>query len=186
MGGWSMQGRKQRGFTLIELLTTVSVIAILGLVAVPSFRALRLNSERTVIVNAFFHALFYARSESIKRGKIVSLCRSVDGERCATNSARWTDGWIVFVNVDRDDPAERDPEELLLGVYEGWAGGEIISNRLTYSFRPQAQAVVNGTILFCDPRGPTDSRAIIISHTGRPRVSNRDSAGRALDCPQVT
>ena len=186
MGGWGMQGRKQRGFTLIELLTTVSVIAILGLVAVPSFRALRLNSERTVIVNAFFHALFYARSESIKRGKIVSLCRSVDGERCATNSARWTDGWIVFVNEDRDDPAERDPEESVLGVYEGWAGGEIISNRLTYSFRPQAQAVVNGTILFCDPRGPSESRAIIISHTGRPRVSHRDSAGRALNCPQVT
>jgi type IV fimbrial biogenesis protein FimT len=182
-----MQGRRVlRGFTLIELLATVSVVAILGLVAVPSFQSLRLNSERTVTVNAFFHALFYARSESIKRGKIVSLCRSMDGEQCATRSAGWTQGWIVFVNEDRDDPAERDPQEPVLGVYEGWRGGEIISNRLTYSFRPQAQAVVNGTILFCDPRGPAESRAIIISHTGRPRVSHRDSAGRALNCPQAS
>lgn len=182
-----MQGSRRRGgFTLIELLATVSVVAILGLVAVPSFQALRLNSERTVTVNAFFHALFYARSESIKRGKIVSVCRSVDGERCATHSAAWTDGWIVFVNDDRDDPAERDPQEAVLAVYEGWQAGSITSNRLTYSFRPHAQAVVNGTILFCDPRGPAESRAIIISHTGRPRVSNRDSAGRALNCPQAS
>ena len=177
-----MQGCK--GLTLVELVCTMAVVAILGTVAVPSLRAFLQNAERAATVNSFFHALFLARSEAIKRGEVVSLCRSADGQRCATRSAQWTDGWIVFANRDRDDPAERDAGEQVLAVHEGWDGGFISSNRLTYSFRPHTQGVVNGTILFCDPRGPSESRAIIISHTGRPRVSRTDASGKALNCPR--
>jgi len=172
-----------RGFTLIEMVSTMAVVAILGTLAVPSLRTFLQNAERAAAVNGFFHSLFLARSEAIKRGHVVSLCRSADGQRCATRSAQWTDGWIVFANRDRDDPAERDEDEDLLAVHEGWDNGLINSNRLTYSFRPHTQAVVNGTILFCDPRGPSESRAIIISHTGRPRVSRTDSSGKPLNCP---
>jgi hypothetical protein len=46
-----------------------------------------------------------------------------------------------------------------------------------------AQAVVNGTIVFCDARGSAHARAIIISHTGRPRVAQRDADGKPLRCP---
>ena len=172
-----------RGFTLIEMVSTMAVVAILGTLAVPSLRTFLQNAERATAVNGFFHSLFLARSEAIKRGHVVSLCRSADGQRCATRSAQWTDGWIVFGNRDRDDPAERDEDEDLLAVHEGWDNGLINSNRLTYSFRPHTQGVVNGTILFCDPRGPSESRAIIISHTGRPRVSRTNSAGKPLNCP---
>jgi len=172
-----------RGFTLIEMVSTMAVVAILGTLAVPSLRTFLQNAERATAVNGFFHSLFLARSEAIKRGHVVSLCRSADGQRCATRSAQWTVGWIVFANRDRDDPAERDEDEDLLAVHEGWDNGLINSNRLTYSFRPHTQGVVNGTILFCDPRGPSESRAIIISHTGRPRVSRTDSAGKPLNCP---
>lgn len=172
-----------RGLTLIELVSTMAVVAIVGTLAVPSLHAFLLNAQRTEVVNGFFHSLFLARSEAIKRGQIVSVCRSVDKQRCATRSAQWSEGWIVFANEDRDDPAERDEGEAVLAAHGGWAKGHIASNRLTYSFRPHTQAVVNGTILFCDPRGPTESRAIIISHTGRPRVSRRDASGKALNCP---
>ena len=92
-------------------------------------------------------------------------------------------GWIVFVNVDRDEPAIRDPSEPVLAAYEARPHVTITSNRVTYSFRPTVQGVVNGTIVFCDERGSAQARAIIISHTGRPRVSKRDSSGRALRCP---
>ena len=172
-----------RGLTLVELVSTMAVVAILGTLAVPSLRGFLQNAERTAAVNGFFHSVFLARSEAIKRGEVVSLCRSPDGQHCATRSMEWTDGWIVFANRDRDDPAERDEHEAVLAVHEGWKNGRIKSNRLTYSFRPHTQGVVNGTILFCDPRGPHESRAIIISHTGRPRVSQMDSSGKSLNCP---
>lgn len=175
--------RNALGVTLIEMLTTLTVMGVLGALAAPGFNTLLRDSARTAAVNDFFHALFLARSESIKRGEIVSLCRSQDRETCAHRGIEWTAGWLVFVNSDRDELPERDPGEAVLAVYDGWPNGRITSNRLAYSFRPHIQGVVNGTIVFCDARGSEHARAIIISHTGRPRVARRDSSGRALECP---
>lgn len=174
---------RPRGVTLVEMLTTLTVLSVLGALAVPTFSALRSDAERTATVNRFFHAVFLARSESIKRGEVVSICKSSDGETCVHRGAEWGVGWLVFANSDRDEPAARDPQEEVIAVYEGWEHGRITSNRLAYSFRPYIQGVVNGTILFCDSRGPAHARAIIISHTGRPRVAQRDSSGRPLPCP---
>jgi hypothetical protein len=89
---------------------------------------------------------------------------------------------MIFVNTDRDELPQRDPGEAVLLVTESWRGGTITSNRPSYSFRPYRQGVVNGTIVFCDPRGSDHARAIIISHTGRPRVAQRDASNRALRC----
>lgn len=171
------------GFTLLEAMIAMAIVAVLATLAVPAFADLRLDAARTATVNEFFHALFLARSEAVKRGQVVSLCRSSDGQSCAAGETPWTVGWIVFVNVDRDEPAIRDPGEPVLAAYEARPSVTITSNRVTYSFRPVVQGVVNGTILFCDRRGSAHARAIIISHTGRPRVSKRDSSGRALPCP---
>jgi type IV fimbrial biogenesis protein FimT len=175
--------RGARGVTLLEMLTTVTVLGVLGAIALPGFNNLRHDARRTAAVNDFFHALFLARSESITRGQMVSLCKSGDGETCTHRGIEWSSGWLVFVNADRDEPPERDPGEMVLATYAGWPEGSITSNRLAYSFRPRIQGVVNGTIVFCDSRGPEHARAIIISHTGRPRVASRDSSGRALRCP---
>lgn len=172
-----------KGVSLVELVCALTLVGVLAALATPMFKDVSLNAARTAAVNGFFHALFLARSEAIKRNTVVSICRSLDGATCATRSAEWTVGWIVFVNPDRDQPAERDAGEEVLSTYDGWRTGTISSNRLTYSFRPHNQSVVNGTILFCDPRGPDHSRAIIISHTGRPRVAQRDSKGKPLNCP---
>ncbi len=171
------------GTTLVELLTTLTIVAVLATVALPGFHAFHLNSQRATVVNGFLHSLFLARSEAIKRGQIVSVCRSGDGTNCESRTGDWRGGWIVFVNSDRDDPPERDSDEELITSSAGWPGGSITSNRRGYSFRPATQGVVNGTIVFCDARGSSYARAIIISHTGRPRVAQRDSAGKPLRCP---
>lgn len=173
--------RHLRGFTLHELLATLGVLGVLSALSVPSFANFERNARRTTAVNEFFHAVFLARSESIKRGGVVSLCKSLDGRSCA-NSAKWSDGWIVFVNLDRDDPPQVDANESVLQVYPGWRRGNVQSNRASFSFRPTTQGLVNGTIVFCDDRGPSEARAIIISHTGRPRVSQRDAENKPLRC----
>jgi len=174
--------RAVHGITLIEMLTAVAVLSVLSLIAVPTFDALRRDALRTAAVNSFFHAVFLARSESLTRGQTVSICKSADGRSCLHRRVEWTVGWIVFVNADRDEPPVRDPGESVIAVYEGWPSGSITSNRVAYSFRPHVQGVVNGTITFCDRRGPTHARAIIINHAGRPRVARRDSRGQPLRC----
>jgi type IV fimbrial biogenesis protein FimT len=111
----------------------------------------------------------------------VSLCPSRNGNTC-TPDADWRTGWLVFVNTDRDSPAARDAGEDLLRVYAAWDAGHILSNRTTLSFRPFGQMGVTATVTFCDDRGSPGARAVIISQTGRPRVSSRNASGGALTC----
>lgn len=169
------------GITLVELMTTLVIVAILGSMALPGFSNLHMDNQRTTAVNGFVHSLYLARSEAIKRGNVVSICKSRDGQSCERD-LEWNQGWMVFDNIDRDEPPQRDAGESVLLVNQGWEAGQITSNRTSYSFRPYTQGVVNGTLVFCDRRGSEHARAIIISHTGRPRIARRDSGNRPLSC----
>lgn len=175
---------RARGVTLIELITTISIVAILSAVAVPQLGNLQRSAARTATVNDFMHSIFLARSKAVMTNGVVSICRSIDGETCANKTSNWETGWIVFQNTDRDQPAERDAGEEIIERHSGWRGGLVTSNRVAFSFRPTSQADVNGTLVFCDGIGKSsDARAIIISHTGRPRVAARDASNHALKCP---
>ncbi len=78
----------QRGVTVIELMVTLTIIAILVSVSVPSFKQ-QIDSKRTQSVMAsFITGMAYARSESVKIGDSVHL-RSVE----ASND--WSRGWCV-------------------------------------------------------------------------------------------
>jgi type IV fimbrial biogenesis protein FimT len=173
---------RPRGFTLPEMMFTLAIVAGLTGWAVPTFRDIARNSVRSREVNQFIHAIYLARSEAIKRNDVVSLCPSLDGDACAPLGTPWHRGWIVFVNLDRDSPAVRDAGEELLHVYSAWDSGRINTNRPTLSFRAFGQSGVTATIAFCDDRGSAAARAVIISQTGRPRVSDRDASGSALTC----
>ncbi len=169
------------GFTLIEMMITMAVLAILAAVAIPSFATIQQNTARRTAMNNFWHAIFLARSESLKRNAVIAICKSKNGITCDNNLSDWSAGWIVFDNLDHDEPAQRDSQEPLLQVYSAWQTGHITSNRPTFSFRPTTQGAVNGTIVFCDIDGKS-AQAIIISHTGRPRQSSRDASNKPLQC----
>jgi type IV fimbrial biogenesis protein FimT len=177
-----MSRRQEQGFTLIELMFCLLVAGVLLGWGVPTFREISLNAARTREVNQFIQAVYLARSEAIKRNGVVSLCPSADGEFCGSAGTPWHSGWTVFVNDDRDSPARRDDGEELLRAYAAWDTGHIISNRATLSFRPFGQIGVTATVTFCDDRGPAAARAVIISQTGRPRVSSRSASGGSLSC----
>jgi len=170
-----------KGYTLIEAMIAVAIVAILSAIAVPSFAAIQENAAKRAALNNFWHAIFLARSEAVKRNSVVSICKSSSGQTCDSAAAEWSGGWIVFENRDHNEPATREADEPVLQVYAGWPTGHITSNRKAFSFRPTTQGAVNGTIVFCGANGH-DARAIIISHTGRPRQSSRDADNKPLQC----
>lgn len=174
--------RHARGFTLWELLCTVGIAAVALGTGVPAFRALLLDSRLTGDVNGWVLAVQLARSEAAKRGRPVIVCQTSDTLRCAADPRA---GWMVYVNLDDEYPPERSTTEPLLFADTPQHSGTTVSNRPYYEFRPGRRST-NGTTVFCDARGAVAARAVIVSFTGRPRVSSRDPDGRALSCAQLT
>jgi type IV fimbrial biogenesis protein FimT len=81
--------RRGRGFTLIELVTTITVMAILAGLALPSFRSFVVNQR---LRNASFDlmaTLTLVRSEAVTRGNNVSMTKTTAGPD-------WDQGWKVF------------------------------------------------------------------------------------------
>jgi type IV fimbrial biogenesis protein FimT len=168
------------GASLIELLFVVSVVVILLTSAIPSFREMIMNNRRTAAINELVATIQFARGEAAKRNREVVLCPGGGGRQCGNYD--WDRGWLVFANLDQDRPARLDSDEPLLYVKPALEGLNMTANRLAFRFRPLGIRSVNGTITFCDSRGAQSARAVIISYTGRPRVSARNASNQRLQC----
>jgi type IV fimbrial biogenesis protein FimT len=173
---------RNHGYSLLELLVTLALVAVLLALGVPGLRSLALDARRTSDVNAFVSAIQFARSESAKLGRAVVLCHTADGIACAGAREPYEMGWMVFVDISADSPPRRDPSEELLLLYRPVIEGTIRSNRAEYIFRPYYRRSTNGTVVFCDQRGPAAARAVIVSYTGRPRVADTTASGARLSC----
>lgn len=82
--------RRQHGFTLIELMVTVTLMAVMLAVGVPSFRDFIASQRVKSAVSEFNSALFLARSEAIKRNTQVAITPAAAG---------WQGGWTVKVGT---------------------------------------------------------------------------------------
>lgn len=173
--------QRQNGFSLYELLVTLTLIAILVGLGLPSFARMNANARLRTEVNALFHAVHVARKESIMRRSVVSICPSFDGQGC-TAALDWSDGWIMFNNKDRDEPPALDPDEPILQVHRSGSKVRITANRRGFTLRATQKRATNGTIVVCDVAGRVTPRALVISYTGRPRVTVEDRRGNAYQC----
>ena len=88
---------EQRGVTLVELLVAVAVVAILLVVALPSFEATFRSNRLSVTSNELIASLALARSEAIRNTRSGGICASPDGLTCGDD---WNQGWLVW--SDRD------------------------------------------------------------------------------------
>lgn len=173
---------RARGFSLLELMVALLTAGVALAAGVPALEWLILDMRRTADINALVTAVQLARSESAKRALPVTICASDDGLNCRDPARDYASGWIVFANLDDDSPATRDAGEPVIWSFTPRTSGTIRSNRNTFTIRPYFRRDTNGTVVFCDKRGSNRARAVIISYTGRPRVSARNARGRPLDC----
>ncbi|MET1115506.1 MAG: GspH/FimT family pseudopilin [Comamonas sp.] len=97
--------RRAAGLTLVEILVTLSIVALLMTLAVPSFKPMLERWRVKQSVGALTDSLRLARSEAIKRGgnvAIQKLANNTDGCTLAPTAADWGCGWRVFVDSDGD------------------------------------------------------------------------------------
>ena len=173
--------QRNRGFSLYELLMTLALVALVLTVGLPSFGSLVADKRLRAETDALFHAVHLARKASIVRRRVVSLCPSVDGKSCS-GGYDWSGGWIVFANADRDEPPQVDDNEPILGRHVVDDTVQVLANRRGFTLRSTHLRATNGTLVVCDRAGRATARALVVSYTGRPRVTSLESRGKSYRC----
>jgi len=84
----------QRGFTLIELMASVSVLAVLSVVGVPSFTQLMARQRIDAAMQRLETDLALARNTAISRRQPVIVCPRGEDGTCAPG-LDWSGGWLV-------------------------------------------------------------------------------------------
>jgi len=159
--------RLPKGFTLLELIVTLAIAGILTGIAIPNFVGLLKNNRLISKNNDLLTALTLGKSEALKRATSVTLCkRNALGTNCDSGRL-WSDGWLLFNDlnsnaaVDAADEVLRVYEPLPTGISLTYAFNQVTFNSLGFS------SGYTGTFKFCDDRGATYSRGLIIAHTGQ-------------------
>lgn len=175
------------GFSLVELMVTLTVAAILAMIAAPSFRTYMLNTRRDSIVDGLVASLHYARNQALNLDQTTTLCAGTPGISCTGGS--WANGWEV-VTV----PAAS--ATVMLATHALQAA----STTPTLSAGPQAFAfngvgLVTGVgaatgseiLTVCDTRGASMARAVEINRAGfiqsSPKPGFAPDGSTALSCP---
>lgn len=169
------------GFTLIELMVSISIVAIMLVVAAPSFKNFIRNSELTSLTNKLLAAINAARSEAMKYGR-NALVVPANGDN------DWTQGWIVFVDRNRNNTYDATTDITIqkqgpLPGYFSVTGTGNANLSISYiMFESSGFAKSYGTapgvpnltlkIERTDVSSANEKRFIIVARTGRVRACN--------------
>ena len=164
------------GFSLIELLIAVAIVGLLVLAAGPSYRHWIAAQELANHAHFLAGTLNLARSEAIKTGYRVNLCKSPDRQQCAADGSGWELGWILYVDENQD--GDISAGEAVIRT-EGPPGNGItvrgnrpVSDYVSYTSLGHARmlsgALQMGTFVVCKPG--QDALQVVLANSGRARV----------------
>lgn len=170
MGFFKSMRRSNSGITLIEILITMTIATVLMSIAIPSYKSLTSYNRIVSQTNSLVAAIHLARSEAIKRGVPVTVCKRINGQ-CDRTEAGWQAGWLVF--MDANGNGLRNSGDTIIKQVDALSGSMTISgssgaeNRITFS-RFGAAPGHTGTLTLCgSENNPSRANAINLSATGR-------------------
>ncbi len=164
-----------RGFTLVELLVVLAVAAILLTMAVPGYAFLANASRLAAATNDLMTAVQLARSEAIKRGVRVTVCKSGGSAVACDAGADWQSGWLVFVDAGAQGVV--DAGDVVLWVRDRALSDVTIvstnySRYISYLSNGSSQGsngLANGRLEICVQGNQRD---IVVNRVGRPKLEN--------------
>jgi type IV fimbrial biogenesis protein FimT len=175
-----------RGFTLVELMVVVVLLAVIAVMATPTFVTWHVRDQIDARAKALVSTFAYARNEALRRGARVTVCR-IDAARqclaaskaCANGSLDWSCGWAVMI--------ERAGGQSVLRAQPALAAVSVTGTLTDITFTPPAGQII-GSFRSLDiaPRTPSAAtrgaawrRCVRIAAGGRARSAEGSCSGAA-------
>ena len=173
-----------RGLSLLELLVTMGISTVIFSITIPVMANLISQNRISTQVNSLRSSLELTRSVAIKENEHAVICKSSDGESC-TRGGDWNQGWIIFIDDNRN--RRRSEDERLVLVQAHLPAATQLKYRAFGSshyvaYRPIGFTKTNGTFTVCNPAVPDRARALILSKTGRVRLSKTLPGNKSIKC----
>lgn len=176
----------------MELMFTLTILAILMSLAVPSFNRTMASIRLSSTTNDLNATLSQAKNDAIRLGKRVTVCASTDSVSCS-NTMTWSQGWITFVDATRTSGVlSVDSGEEIKAVAQAPHDSLRVSANTPYvtfgsDGRPRDlnNSALNGILRICSTSGAVAdnkrNRDLIFSAIGRVRIDADKTISSA--CP---
>jgi type IV fimbrial biogenesis protein FimT len=179
---------KSTGFTLVELLIALVLGAIVTTLSVPISNMVK-SSRASSIAYEFTAALNFARSEAIKRGNRVTVCRTIDGSRCEGNNdvnhqKVWDNGWMIFSDLNGNGQFNTTQDKILRirgPLKDGYSLRSNARVRVTYKPIGISPGFMDSWTVCAPGDDSTIAKGIILSYTGRVRFAHDTNGNGSID-----
>lgn len=163
-------------------MITLSILAILLTIAVPSFRSFLISNRLSAQINELVADLSTARNLAASSSRRAYVCIASSATTCAGTGTDWAAGWILWVDYNSNGTLDTGNSEIYKYVPALETGTSLIASGLptsdTITFRPYGGLTGNGsgTFKLC-ASGESNGRQATLSYTGRVLAS------RITNCP---
>lgn len=172
---------RQQGFTIVELLITIVVVSILLATGVPTVLEMVKNNRITTQANKAVTSVQLARNEAVKRGSRTTICAANANLDDCSGNTDWSNGWIVFSNLDNDTSADTgtgaclETEDCIMRTSEGINSSTLVASANSIQFLPTG-LTDNGPVTFtltADSCKGDLERSIIVSLQGHTTITSQ-------------
>lgn len=170
-----MLASSRAGFTLVELAITLAIAGVLVVLALPVYGDWIADAQQMNFARDLAGSMNVARSEAIKRGLRVNLCKSADRKQCAAGGD-WEQGFVVYVDenhdgqVDGSDAIVRAEGPALPGITA--RGNKPLASYVSYTSMGTARLLNGGlqmgTLTVC--RSGRRAIDVVLANSGRARI----------------
>lgn len=162
-----------RGVTLIELLVAIAIVAIMSAIGIPSFQRYKLEQQAEAQREAMLNSLSTARVAAQRFSVPVNVCPSSDAASCGND---WNQGWIVYLDNDRDDQLSNGEQVLFAHQYQGKI--QILTANSRFRFLPNGMTTT-ASLNICSDDMSELNRAISINPVGAIELQGSSDANCA-------